>query len=50
MTTLLRSIFALCLGILIGWVSAHNTVAKECDRLGAFYVGDTVYKFRKEEP
>lgn len=48
MTTLLCSIFALCLGILIGWVSAHTTVARDCDRLGAFFVGDSVYKCRKE--
>lgn len=48
MTTLLYSIFALCIGILIGWVSAHNTIAKECDRLGSFLVGDSVYKCRKD--
>ena len=26
------------------WEVAHHTVAKECDKLGAFYVGQTVYK------
>jgi len=30
--------------ILIGWVVAHNTVAKECKKLGTFYVGDTMYE------
>ena len=30
--------------IFIGWVAAHNTVSKECQRLGSFYVGDTVYE------
>jgi len=27
-----------------GWAFAHNTVATECEKLGAFYVGNTVYK------
>jgi TM2 domain-containing membrane protein YozV len=37
--------------ILIGWVVAHNTVAKECKKLGSFYVGNTVYecKVKTEE-
>ena len=26
------------------WEIAHSTVAKECDKLGAFYVKDVVYK------
>ena len=26
------------------WSSAHGTIAKECERLGAFYVGDKVYE------
>lgn len=30
----------------IGWVFAHQTVAKECERLGAFYVGDKTYECR----
>jgi hypothetical protein len=28
----------------LGWAVAHNTVAKECERLGAFYVGTKTYK------
>lgn len=32
------------LGRFIGWESAHQTVAKECQRLGSFYVGKTVFK------
>lgn len=31
-------------GLVMGWVIAHSTVATECTRLGAFYVGDTTYK------
>ncbi|WP_428242979.1 hypothetical protein [Gynuella sp.] len=30
-------------GIFIGWVWAHNTVADECEKLGAFYVGNKTY-------
>lgn len=25
------------------WAMAHSTVAKECEKLGSFYVGDKVY-------
>ena len=34
---------ALILLVVATWETAHHTVAKECDRLGAFYVGQTVY-------
>lgn len=27
----------------MGWVFAHSTIATECQRLNAFYVGSTVY-------
>lgn len=27
-----------------GWELAHLTIAKECKRLGAFYVGGTTFK------
>lgn len=26
-----------------GWVEAHQMVAKECERLGSFFVGKKVY-------
>ena len=26
-----------------GWAFAHNEVSTECDRLGAFYVGNKTY-------
>ena len=25
------------------WVSAHRAIAADCERLGAFYVGDRVF-------
>lgn len=28
---------------LSGWIFAHNTVATECEKLNAFYVGNKVY-------
>ena len=28
----------------ITWEAAHSTVAKECDKLGAFYVGQKTYE------
>lgn len=27
-----------------GWVFAHFAVANECEKLGGFYVGETVYE------
>ena len=27
-----------------GWISAHNEVARECERLGSFYVVSKVFK------
>lgn len=32
------------IGHTIGWRTAHITVAKECERLGKFFVGKTVYE------
>lgn len=29
---------------MLGWDCAHSTVAKECERLGGFYVGKKIYK------
>lgn len=38
-------LFVAMIGLTIAaWEVAHHTVAKECDKLGAFYVGTTVYK------
>lgn len=44
----LVAIFALILGLITGWATAHSTVAVECDRLGAFYVGTITYRCSKE--
>jgi len=35
-------------GLLV-WIAAHETVAKECKNLGAFYFGNTVYECKKKE-
>jgi hypothetical protein len=40
---------ALLGGILLGWISAHETVAAECDRLNGFYVGTKVYECKRME-
>lgn len=34
---------------LVGWVYAHHVVAKECERLGGFYVGKKVFKCTEVE-
>ena len=34
---------------LSGWYFAHSTVATECERLGKFYVGKSVYQCSKIE-
>ncbi len=35
---------ALLVAFAFGWMVAHNTVATECNKLGSFYVGSTVYE------
>ena len=44
MALIFGSLFGLCLGALTGRIDTHATVTKECEKLGAFYVGDTVYE------
>ena len=39
----------LVIGYWLGYASAHADVARECERLGGFYVGKTVYKCTKVE-
>ncbi|WP_201556299.1 hypothetical protein [Psychrobacter sp. 72-O-c] len=34
----------------VGSVIAHNVVKTECQRLGEFYIGQTVYDCTKTEP
>lgn len=43
MKELFIAIVFLLIGRFIGWNSAHITVAKECEVLGKFYVGDRVF-------
>lgn len=31
-------------GLVWGWVAAHRTVAAECEKLGAFFVGKRVFR------
>jgi hypothetical protein len=40
------SFIALCLATLIAvffWANSATTIAKECEKLGSFYVNDKVY-------
>ena len=39
----------LVIGYWCGYINAHTDVARECERLGGFYVGKTVYKCTKVE-
>jgi hypothetical protein len=33
----------------MGWVMAHTTVKHECQKLGAFYVGEKVYECKEKK-
>lgn len=37
-------LIGIILGWGIGWYLAHATIAKECERLGGFYVDNKTYK------
>ena len=52
MSDTLWIVLALLFGVIVGWVTAHHTIATECQKLGAFYVGRTVFecKARSAEP
>ena len=39
----------MCVLFILGWVSGHGTIATEWEKLGAFYVGNTVYECRVEQ-
>lgn len=46
----LAAVLCLCGAFwLSGWYFAHSTVATECERLGKFFVGKTVYQCIKIE-
>lgn len=44
----ITAVCALAIAVL-AWASAHGTVARECERLGAFYVGDRVFECKLKE-
>lgn len=49
MTKLLACIALLFIGHWLGWVRAHYMVKTECEKLGKFFVGDTVFVCVKQE-
>lgn len=44
MSYIVVALISAWIGHTIGWRTAHITVAKECERLGKFFVGKTVYE------
>lgn len=44
MKILLAGILCLLFGYRLGYEIAHTTIARECERLGGFYVGKKTYK------
>lgn len=42
-------LLAVIIGVLLGWGIAHGLVASKCDKLGGFYVNDTVYECRQKK-
>lgn len=36
-------VIGLLISYRLGYEVAHSTIARECDRLGSFYVGDKTY-------
>lgn len=41
-----RALVFIDMGWLIGFADGHRVVARECERLGAFYVGPVVFDCR----
>ena len=48
--TLCALMASLLIGGCLGWAAAHDTVATECVRLGAFYVGGQVFRCHPNTP
>ena len=42
-------LLATFIGVLLGWGITHSLVASKCDKLGGFYVNDTVYECRQKK-
>lgn len=36
-------VVSLCLAFVVGWQVSASTIAHECEAIGAFYVGKSVY-------
>jgi hypothetical protein len=49
MTEFIAAIIAALVAWSLAWVTAHDTVAAECELLGGFYVGKQVYECRLQE-
>jgi hypothetical protein len=43
MISILTAICGLFIGLFIGYVSAHNMIATECEKLNGFYVGNKTF-------
>jgi len=43
MISILTAICGLFAGLFIGYVSAHNMIATECEKLNGFYVGNKTF-------
>lgn len=46
-TGLLLLVIGFGFGHLSGWLKAHRMIAKECECLGGFFVGEQVYECTK---
>ena len=46
--TELVAVAALLLGITVGWIFAHETVAADCDRVGGFYISSKVFECKRK--
>ena len=40
-------LFATIIGVCVGWVWAHRTIAEESERLGSFYVNEKTYYIKE---
>jgi hypothetical protein len=45
---LISLLLAVCM-FFLGWVLGSSTIATECERLGGFYVGSTVYECKPKK-
>ena len=54
MTEILITLFALLVGLFTGYrwgaQDTHVAIARECERLGGFYVGDKVFECKLKDP